>query len=266
MQNLFGHLCSGEEFSHDRFMRDLHDQIDVEERPYKRMRSTSPTTSSNLSSSQGIEIRQVSQTGIDDSHLSTEGIQTIDPNQRSASLPTTDSPSYHSHDPASQNENKEMSEPEPQIVHEMNDRIRSLRDCLVEMQDEAKFAIAPLPSQMEEDRDNQHQTSGSQAASTDYYEKYRGQGPNSLNQFSLPTAPSHTSLLDGAEIAAKPESSQPSVESTSNEEESTTASTILSRKRRWTAYKAAKADTYDAWNEFALISAGNGHTEPEMEL
>jgi len=46
-----------------------------------------------------------------------------------------------------------------------------------------------------------------------------------------------------------------------------TAESSTSRRRsRKAAYLAAQADTYEAWNTISLVSAGNNHTEPEIEL
>lgn len=38
------------------------------------------------------------------------------------------------------------------------------------------------------------------------------------------------------------------------------------RRSRKAAYLAARADTYEAWSFVSLVSAGNNHTEPEIEL
>jgi len=44
------------------------------------------------------------------------------------------------------------------------------------------------------------------------------------------------------------------------------ASSRSRRRSRKSAYLAAQVGTYEAWNMVSLVSAGNNHTEPEIEL
>lgn len=81
--------------------------------------------------------------------------------------------------------------------------------------------------------------------------------------------------LDGYELTTEPQKTEntpslpPTPIATSNGNGNVTRHSLArsnSARNRKAAYFAARADSYDAWSSMSLLSAGNNHTEEEMEL
>ncbi|KAL1988028.1 hypothetical protein VTN96DRAFT_1552 [Rasamsonia emersonii] len=272
MRSLFGHLCSGDDFSHDRCMREMLDQN--ESRPSKRVRHASSSMTSSQQSS-------ISYNTDDDSSATGDGlgrVQHADPVTSSADILPTQQAVSHSH---SQGE-------------DAMDRIRSVRDCLEEMKDQMLFTNGPLPAYMRvnheqagpekqqharEDQDNSQesmmstdptsQTSCPESQLSVPISLFESQSQDDSNknhgqheQLDIP----NTDRPSDLDVEIAPSNNTTANNNNSNDHNKSPTSSSSSLKNRLRAYHAAREGTFDAWSEVALVSAGNNHTEEEVEL
>ncbi|CRG90326.1 Protein artemis [Talaromyces islandicus] len=176
---------------------------------------------------------------------------------------------------------KHMLEAESDRLERENKRarymlMRNAREHLQAMGDRVHFAIGQLPSDfnevVNEQYQNSYQTTDSHHTCQEPFSDSDVVGTTSDHEAD----PSHieeTNMTPGNVESQQslPESIPESMfqsQDTSNEEKvgdlSSTGAQSYSNRRR--AYRAARTGTFDAWNEIALVSAGNNHTEEEVEL
>jgi DNA cross-link repair 1C protein len=150
--------------------------------------------------------------------------------------------------------------------------MRDARHHLQAMGDRVHFAIGPLPADFDEvlneESQNSYQTTDSHHASQEPF----------LDSEAPATASDHGagwSSIEETNVISRNVDSQQSIpesvfqsQDTENEARvdglpSAGAQSYSNRRR---AYRAARTGTFDAWNEIAIVSAGNNHTEEEVEL
>lgn len=313
MKSLFGHLCSGEDFLHDRCMREMLGQI--ESRPSKRVRAGSSFVTSSQQSS-------IAHQGMDDDddseHIAPgEDIGRIHQEKYVESMTSGDTDDIQ---PAPQRASVETSSTEIfsdsylESEDNMQDKIRDVREYLEGMKDQMLFTNGPLPAHMQEEPGTTEQ---SKKKEQEMGQEYNSQ--KSIISVSLPgaSAVDPSSQSNNSDFATDPENrlsipislfeSQdpnnhglkheqlvaiPNIDgsndmfyagasdpSSSNKEPTVAAaifnhpgrsdnssSSAIALKNRLRAYHAARAGTFDAWSKVALMSAGNNHTEEEVEL
>ncbi|KAL1970610.1 hypothetical protein VTN77DRAFT_4254 [Rasamsonia byssochlamydoides] len=277
MRSLFGRLCSGEDFSHDRYMREMLDQSEL--RPSKRVRQEG---SSFMTSSQQSSISHQS---MDDEH-----VDSVTSGSANGILPTPQAVSY------SYQRNEDS----------VQDRIRNIRDCLEEMKDQMLFTNGPLPAYMRETRrqkgpeqskqkqhemdqhNNQESVMSVSLSTTDPTSQSNCNiATKSESQLSIPISlfesQNHDDNTDGSSdlyIEGAPSNDNdgnaggndpslivgPGEDTLLNKSSTSSPSSSIALKNRLRAYHAARAGTFDAWSEVSLVSAGNNHTEEEIEL
>jgi DNA cross-link repair 1C protein len=305
IRSLFGHLCSGEDFLHDKYMREMID--DTDSRPHKRARHTS---SSFMTSSQ--QSSMAHQDTDDDEQRSAFGEEhgRIHRERRVDFMTGGD-------------------DWVPPTREERMEEIRQIWECLEGMKDQLLFINGPLPpeyrqenrrqkepelagqskqTQQEGDKQNNSQQSsmsisevGISAAdptSQSYSNDIATNDPES--QLSIPSLllqsqnhddESSTFEQQHEQQTIIPNTDGPNDDSPSLVGEGATTTTIsflnshssthhlcrssppsssstssTALKTRLRAYHAARAGTFDAWSEVSLVSAGNDHTEEEVEL
>lgn len=293
---LFGHLCSGNHFTHDAHMRDTIENDEELLRSRKRAcydEGSSPQAS-----------QQSSLADSDAGPRSWDSSQQHVKRQKSSTFPVTrhakDFSSSSSsgrillpssmesiHEPHTNHPNEPFTVPKPTIETERAKRneIRCAWSFL--HRNMPKTAqLGPLPSSwptMEEDgfqgEDRNANSDGnnintetrlplsspypSPPHNTDTVEvdsthqhQLESQQTNSL---SIPESAFASFSSQDHDHAPEPEQGQ--------EQDGPEKTRSKSRRRnRKEAYLAAQADSYEAWSFVSLVSAGNNHTEPEIEL
>ncbi|KAF5857509.1 DNA crosslink repair [Aspergillus alliaceus] len=300
MQSLFGHLCSGTEFAHDQHMRDMLDTDDElrgkKRAPYEESLSqSSQRSSSKLDSIPRAIMNFTSNPG------NSTGSQRrhLDHPETQPSRPTTSSSPHLSSEriyfppsPATTGENNQaVGEPLPipistreaeqarrneirQAWHFLNNarsaenpfHLGSLPSSLSTEEgtscrfiehsdDEANMDVDLTGNDIEEpDPAPDSQLSHALSISSSAFASQEHQlEPSSDIGFDC--------TLDGQVVAR--EQSQPY--GTTQTPSLLKRSSSSSRVRR-AAYRAAKADSYEAWASMGLVSAGDNHTEEEIEL
>jgi hypothetical protein len=235
MQSLFGHLCSGDEFSHDQYMREAIGEIGGILKKTARHTDSSSRTSTQES---GVAFSTSDENG-------SAGAIVIN----NVSLPL--------------NGNKCNREDEGKDSPSTQSKIRSIGNRLEEMKNEILFNGKLSASQnqrtnSQDDRQLSWDISEDEDSETD-----------TTSQCCSPIiigADSQLSLPDSA-FDSQEEGLQTPLTQDSNDADTTDVrSNGLSIRTRKAAYDAARSRTYDAWSQVALLSAGNNHTEAEIEL
>lgn len=147
--------------------------------------------------------------------------------------------------------------------------MRDARHHLQAMGDKVHFTIGPLPPDFDE------------AVNEDSQNSYQTTDPHHASQLeSEVTGPASDQSADGSSIEeinmiSRNVDSQKSLPSSFFQSQDTeneakvdglpNVGTQSSSNRR-RAYRAARTGTFEAWNEIAIVSAGNNHTEEEAEL
>ncbi|OJD17690.1 hypothetical protein AJ78_02215 [Emergomyces pasteurianus Ep9510] len=275
MRTLFGHLCSGTNFSHDEFMRSsVHGR---DHRPQKRRRMGSDASSTKQSTqktdSDVLLIQEnelppiVPSTAIngtksepDTDHCPEIQIQQNDISPRAA----TDASQQ-----TSQDESLESIQNTASQSPSLNSQLIAIKRSMKEkyLNHEVEFHIPYSFS----DLDN----------TNDYFSQRTWQA-QSQTQKSVSLSSSQQRPIQEDPDSNDHEDSNSQVDNTSNDESAlspsssafdsqqtiTTCTTRNARKkRRIAAYHAARNGTYEAWSSFySPISAGNNHTEEEIEL
>lgn len=289
IQRLFGHLCSGRDFAHDAYMREILEDTDDEgnQRARKRARydenlSTQSTQNSSLP---------------EDGHaaLTLEGKRHLDTQEQTSGLPvpgdehqkpvdgqSTDSPSLQSFSTLkSQTESKTQNETAGMVdqIKAKREEVRKAHQYLQEHADPNLIHVRPLPpwppeerpSQNEEDiRTPTHQPSKKLPQDNSDDEDFPS--PQLLpaqQQDSQLTDTTFISIPESALLISPPPREE-HTRNTSNQidthdaEEQHIRNRITARTRaRVAAYLAAREDS---WVDMSLTSAGNNHAEEEMEL
>lgn len=299
MESLFGDLCSGDQFSHDAYMREIIE--DNQLRPRKRARydeelSQESTQKSSIVMDGGIATFTENMTQSpngkapivkSDTRADTTHTSTI---EQSHISPTVPPPSSSSGDRIRIPSSLETISPElpnqqtsplkipnlpPEAEKAKRRSIHKAREFLKSHEDASAFHIGSLPSSWPtetESHSSQHpmlvpnpipnsdesqltnplSIPDSAFSSQDLIETTSCEGdfiPTSNNNTTNTNHSPHSPEL------SLPPHPQPNPHPRSSS----------SRLRR-EAYLAARADSYEAWSSVALLSAGNNHTEEEIEL
>ncbi|OJD15301.1 hypothetical protein ACJ73_08991, partial [Blastomyces percursus] len=296
MRTLFGHLCSGTNFAHDELMRRTVERAEHRPRKGKRLRSDS---SSSINSTQQTysDILPIQETerppaipltaihgrkhDSNSDRLLELQIQKDDTRPRAARLicqQTSQNINLDSHnDMASQPSsvksqlmaikhalkekhlNHELEFHLPSSLSDFGDEIddssqrTSQAQARIHSQSQSQNLSAPLSLQLSQQHttqdDNNSQTStGSNNNNCNYNDDDYSQADN-------PSYDETTLLISLS--AFDPQQTTTADSSTPSER----------RKRRIAAYYAAREGTYEAWSSiYSLVSAGNNHTEEEVEL
>lgn len=253
MQSLFGHLCSGGEFSHDQEMREA---IEIGTRSRKRARLAN---SSSRTSTQESRVTRSDDSSAAQDREHARNKLTIASNDVSSDNQPRPFPqakrrysqiAIASSSPPLDME-KDNTEDEAHSPSTQS-RIWSIRNCLEGMKDEMLFINGNLSTPRETGGDNDE--------------------PSIIGadgQLSLPDSAfdsQEEGLAASADTLAADEQT-PLTQDTSDADHTTDVrSNGLSIRTRKAAYMAARSRTYDAWSQVALLSAGNNHTEKEIEL
>lgn len=224
MESLFGHLCSGERFAHDTYMRGLDEIRD--ERRAKRARYSMMR-----------EVRdRLQQMGGDPAPFA------IGP------LPADMNTMLGQHFSDSPEEKNDLQRttiqgPFPSIETasvSVDGHQAIINDDDDDDDSSSRGTIVPVP----ESQNSVPESLFEESQTPVYvYEAENTTGAGLIN-------PGHTHLRNPSS-ADEPSSSA-------------TVSDAVENRRR--AYRAARAGTFEAWSEVSLLSAGNNHTEEEMEL
>ncbi|GES61483.1 DNA repair protein [Aspergillus terreus] len=242
MQYLFGHLCSGNTFVHDEYMRMLL-ATDGELRARKRARQETDSFQSTQSG-RGDDSHPVPPVAIPSS---SEGI----PNP--SSLETIDNP-------------VDVNLPiavsaAPERDHTKRRGLRRAWDVLAASRAD-NVLLAPLPwtdgsTSLPEENQDTH-TQDEQCADT-YSKDETEESPSQTLSISSSAFASQEKQPNEDPHDGFPDTNTP-VDDTPSLQRSTSART------RRAAYLAARADSYEAWAAMSLVSAGNNHAEEEIEL
>ncbi|KAE8149653.1 putative DNA repair protein [Aspergillus avenaceus] len=296
MQNLFGHLCTGTDFTHDQYMRDVL-ASDDDLRSRKRARYEEPSQQSSQHS-----------TNLPDSApqpICTNTETTPEPKGHTASPENHPSrPIIHSSTqsssiiriPSSLDTISETKHPstEPRGVQDhpqdtekaRQDEVREAWHFLNHTRTEQDtFHLGSLPSSWPTDEGSRSQECTAPEP-TDFTRPLNGAMGVDVDVERESSQKSYTISISSSAFASQeyemeeyddmdPDGvpvdvrawGQLGLRSTRDEKY-----TIEVRERerssrtRRAAYIAAKADSYDAWSSIGLVSAGNNHTEEEIEL
>ena len=274
IRRLFGHLCSGREFSHDDFMRQTLEQTDDDndQYPKKRARYKADTSTESSQSSDAVEEGHANR---DDtrrkSHSTLYGTmeQTYDTGQYSSHV------SLRSLSPPTQtatSQTKQLSDTDPERAK--RDEIRRAHRYLQQHADPEALQVGPLPSSWPADEVNAGQMPSPKTPSKGPQESSfatTGDGASSSHpQTPQPSQPQDSQYTDlGISIsesdldASPPPGMGPDRDLGQATEERTTKYRITRRRARVAAYLAAREDS---WAEVSLVSAGGNHAEEEIEL
>ncbi|ODH33671.1 hypothetical protein ACO22_03289 [Paracoccidioides brasiliensis] len=250
MRTLFGHLCSGTDFTHDKLMREYVQRDSRRSR--KRMRLESNTSSQHHSTQQT------------DSYIEENELPPITPSTAiEAREPDSDSPSLREMQSQHNNTLPEVSaaafqETLQDIISQdttdgadtqssTNSQILAIKLALKEkhLNRELDFHVESSFSDLEnEDDDTSQETSQSYHTPTRNNNRDRDQDPSDTPSDRVSTCSLSSSAFGSLQTITS------------------------SRTRcRMTAYRAARSGTYEAWTSFGSpVSAGNNHTEEEAEL
>ncbi|KAE8319070.1 hypothetical protein BDV41DRAFT_560368 [Aspergillus transmontanensis] len=335
MQSLFGHLCSGTEFTHDHHMRDMLEN-DEDLRSRKRARYEEPASqSSHLSS----DLDSIPRTTMDfitsnpDDDTSSErrapDHTNPQPDQKSSQKLPQPQPRLHKTHPAkaiiSSSHSSSDRIPMPSSLETIQDNNQALNSPLPTPEsaraaekarrkeirqawhflknarsDETPFHLGSLPSSWSTEEDKDHEYQGKTTAEEETSHQIVGQSNDDVDNTDnniedpAPEPESHFSQshsISSSAFASQEQQLEPAsdmsfdgaydehmeareqLETQTAESVSTDAQTVKTLKRsssssrvRRAAYLAAKADSYEAWASMGLVSAGDNHTEEEIEL
>lgn len=297
IQRLFGHLCSGRDFVHDDYMRGTLEDTDDggDQRARKRARYAE-----NLST-QSTQASSVAEGG--HAALSLEGDGYLEPQDQISRLPmsgesqksfdgqSTLSSSFQTLSPQT-NQAKFQNTTRPADVDQTKtkrDEIRKAHRYLQEHADPRLIHIGPLPPWPAEKEPSQ--TSG-QSTRAPTHQSSNGTtqdfNPNNSkdepptppihppeNQDSQLTDTTSLSIPESALLISSPPRDEcithPTSDQNHEHEHEHNANGTQSMRNRITARTHARIAAYlaareDSWVDVSLISAGNNHSEEEMEL
>ncbi|KAK2756173.1 Protein artemis [Arachnomyces sp. PD_36] len=294
MQNLFGHLCSGKEFVHDRHMRETVGDQDRQWSPNKPLDSTpEPDSVPRTDETESRELQTTSQ-----SFASTiiHAVDSQPPEQtktpRIANTATTtrddvevpsstNSPNSQRH---SLKRTREMISSSPSSSSYPYTQLETIGHAMKALRARRNSNITSIP-QNEESSPLTHQTAE--------------EDPNRLLETTTVTHPD-MSQVDFIEISDDDDEpsnntehdpkNQPLSQENNNQDEDTepeieSQNTLISYSafgsqsfsgdvntsprsilRRVETFKSARSGTFSDWADFAPVSSGNNHTEEEIEL
>ncbi|KAL5361032.1 beta-lactamase-like protein [Aspergillus floccosus] len=242
MQYLFGHLCSGNTFVHDEYMRMLL-ATDGELRARKRARKETDSFQSTQSS-RGDGSHPVPPVAIPSS---SDGIPVP------SSLETID-------DPVDVNLPIVVSAA-PEREHAKRRGLRRAWDVLAASRAD-NVLLAPLPW-----------TDGSSSLPGESQDTHTqdGQPAHTRSEDGSEESPSQTLSISSSAFASQEKRPNDDLHDGLPDADTAVGGThslqrSTSARTRRAAYLAARADSYEAWAAMSLVSAGNNHAEEEIEL
>ncbi|KAJ5824008.1 DNA repair metallo-beta-lactamase [Penicillium robsamsonii] len=267
IRRLFGHLCSGNIFSHDTHMRQSLTN-DVDDEGYLRARKRA-RYDIDLST----QSTQETSSGIEDFSLDTAGASQH-----------YDQKHYPLHN---------LSQPEETARAKRNE-IRQAHRYLQEHPEPGLFQVNPLPSTwpaekedsfdpesdeaseaedtlMPDQPDSEPSATGlrlrSEPSTSTKIIDLTGDGTTSPHPITQQTESQHTDVLSlSVSESAFDSPDQNSVENGLRDPPRGEEIVNRSRRARVAAYLAAREGTFSAWTDVSLVSAGDNHTEEEIEL
>jgi DNA cross-link repair 1C protein len=263
MRSLFGHLCSGDEFLHDRHMKEINQR---ELRPNKRARRASSSSQMSYSSSSRVAID-----GDNSSCPAAESPSRIDYRTTPAATKNLNSDKASVTSPQPEKQGPPQPEAARESCHDegcgesMRRRIRSIRSFLERRKDRMLFSNSTLPAPIQYAAERKEREQGladqqQQDQLKTAYETKREIIVEAASESSIETSIGLESQLSVSDSAFD-DDSQPQLQPPQRHQQ---GNALV--KRRKAAYRAAQAHSYDAWSQFALLSAGNNHMEEEIEL
>lgn len=304
IERLFGHLCSGNDFSHDKRMRRiLEDADNNDSRPSKRPRyEDDNATQSTRSSSVDDEIQSNTADTKPDEYLKVQSTaQTThdqgDPapssQKQQEDIRSQLSPPQPASPPQEQSTPTRDQLDTTDQVKAKRDEVRKAHRYLQEHCDLEKLQLGHVPFSWSEEEDianNEGNTqkspqptppapSNTNAESLQPPSKLDEDGAESPRQHDIhPTPNPDSQYTDTLSISisesllapSATENEEPSSEDP-NEAREQRAQVVRDRMKartrvRVNAFLAAMRDTYESWADMAIVSAGDNHTEEEMEL
>ena len=312
MRRLFGHLCSGTDFSHDAYMREIlgyksHD----DGRARKRLRYDeelwSQSTQSSVTEESHVTIKQPAQSPSENDHLRSqmrgfEGRVVLEDlsTQPQPSISSSQSPMPSLLIPKSEALVNTSSTSENSQAKAKRDEIRKAHRYLHDHTEPGLLQIGPLPSSWPPEGDEEVNSNEESGATVALCQKTQTLSPiysnsnneqeshasNHESQLSTPKddhpqesqctdsfplsisesvlVPSSSALLD-EDSRLVPNHSSPDQEQEINRQ-AARQSHLARTHARVAAYFAAAQDTYSAWADVSLVSAGDNHAEEEIEL
>ncbi|OJJ39655.1 hypothetical protein ASPWEDRAFT_104551, partial [Aspergillus wentii DTO 134E9] len=298
MQSLFGHLCSGDEFSHDARMRET---LGNDEYSRSRKRACLDDAISSQSTQYSSSLRDSSLTGIwFNLDQSSQGVnadqRALAPNPTSPSKETPlSSSSSRIHLPSSletikstiqQTEPLHIPPSMPATQKFKRNEIRQAREFLKAAnlgiqigplpsswptEEEDEFNIKkPEPATGKKDEHEHEDVDIDDAINDNNDDDTHTIHPDSqlTNPLSIPDSAFASDEEQVIEIDSPSTNKTISPGSSTGDNDTMHKSTLTksSSSRRRAAYLAARADSFEAWSSVSLVSAGNNHTEEEIEL
>ncbi|GIC94060.1 putative DNA repair protein [Aspergillus udagawae] len=282
MRSLFGHLCSGQEFVHDQYMRDTIGN-DEELRSRKRIRYADDSTQStqqSISMDASIDRSPVVMPNTSESQAQAHPCRTtILPSSLETAPDAATNPNPK--DPSPRPLPIPKSSPETSKA-KRNEIRRAWHFLHAERPHHPEIDLGALPSSWPTaEEDGFHLQQGESSETGDetraptqdnmHYDTDNeddipnSQATNTLSisssAFASQDQPVGTLQQDGpgdVDVDMPPSEGAPGLPQTLNRSSS-------SRARR-AAYLAARADSYDAWASMGLVSAGDNHNMEEAEL
>jgi DNA cross-link repair 1C protein len=256
IRRLFGHLCSENRFSHDTYMRQTVKDDEDEDGPRAPKRACYDMDVSTQSS-------QEANREIDDINPSV-----ADTTQEDQSQSLTRQPSQVE-----------------EAARIKRNEIRHAHRYLYDHAEPGLFQVDPLPSTWPTEIDDKfgavHETKDADNHNTPIPKQQNsansvkpelntptmidltGDGPSPRPINVQRTESQQTEILALSISESAFDSQAPTVSSGDNPDQDSLA---RSRRARVDAYLAARQDTFSAWTEVSLISAGDNHAEEEIEL
>ncbi|KAJ5601015.1 DNA repair metallo-beta-lactamase [Penicillium lagena] len=273
IRHLFGHLCTETQFSHDAHMREVLDNADENDedgpRGRKRTRYDPDLSTQSTEGSSNLVMDDEPSTGIRDQTQNQTAAPSCDTVQESVNKPL------------------EFRRSSPETAKAKRNEIREARRYLQEYADPEMFHVGALPSSWRTEGDQfeleQKEKYASEAeerpATTDIEESREvsetdrgGDGATDSQMESQQADSQHTALSISESAFASPlpvEEHSARLSEDNKRDSEITPTHHRSRTHthaRIAAYLAARADTYSAWTDVSLVSAGDNHTEEEIEL
>ncbi|CAI7632985.1 unnamed protein product [Penicillium pancosmium] len=304
IERLFGHLCSGNDFSHDTHMRRiLEDADNNDSRPSKRPRYDDDiATQSTRSSSVDDEVQSNTANPNPEENLKVQSTAQTTPDQGdpapSSQKQQEDIRSQLSPPQLASSLQEQITLPMDQLdttdqVKAKRDEVRKAHHYLQEHCDLEKLQLGHVPSSWSEEEDIANNEGNTQKPPQPTPPAPSSTKPESLQHPSNleedvaespqqhdnhPTTNTDSQYTDTLSISisesllapSATENEEPSSEGP-NEAREQRAQIVRDRMKvrtrvRVNAFLAAMRDTYESWADMAMVSAGDNHTEEEMEL
>lgn len=293
MQHLFGHLCSGSDFSHDAYMRGTLEDTHYEDHQARKRARYEEECSTQSTEDSSFEACNAGLTQIDPkSELRDAMQQAIEPPaqpggaQQPSSLhvqASSSSPVQKSVRPANQPADVPHT---TDRVHAKQNEVRNAHRYLQEHAEPGLLEIGPIPPSWPPAKEHDWKsrpspeaegaTASQHTSSTKQGFLASGDGACSPQPASQPQDSQLTDslTLSLSESVIAPHSPRQDGESNHQDPGDEVMQTkkaararLMARLRaRTAAYLAAQESSYSAWADISLVSAGDNHNEKEEEL